>query len=44
MTLLRKEDGQSLQKMLTTKLRGKKKEDHFFKYLQKSFFFPTKGR
>jgi len=43
MTLLRKEDGQSLQKMLTTKLRGKK-EDHFFKYLQKSFFFSTKGR
>jgi hypothetical protein len=42
MTLLTKEDGQSLQKMLTTKLQGKK-EDHFFNYLQKSFFFTLKA-
>lgn len=43
MTLLRKEDGQSLQKMLTTNLQEKKKKRQFLQLPSETILFPLKA-
>jgi len=43
MTLLRKEDGQSLQKMLTTNLQEVKKKGLFLQLPSKIILFPLKA-